>query len=93
MKNVSPTKEEFTTDNRKEEIREEIRIRNEIAMKREKMAGIWKGEMSGSLDQATEARKAISGGVANPQTTKSWKPSVPEKISAARCACACAFDD
>ena len=62
-------------------------------MKREKMAGIWKGEMSGSLDQATEARKAISGGVANPQTTKSWKPSVPEKISAARCACACAFDD
>ena len=57
------------------------------------MAGIWKGEMSGSLDQATEARKAISGGVANPQTTKSWKPSVPEKISAARCACACAFDD
>ena len=41
--------------------------------------------MSGSLDQATEARKAISGGVANPQTTKSWKPSVPVKISAARC--------
>ena len=60
-------------------------------MKREKKAGIWKGEMSGSLDQATEAQKAISGGVANPQTTKSWKPSVPEKISAARCACACAI--
>ena len=44
--------------------------------------------ISGSLELGREARKAISVEVANPQTSKSWKRTVHEKISAAGGCCA-----
>ena len=45
--------------------------------------------ISGSLELGTEVEKQ-SVEVANPQTSKSWKQPVHEKISAGSCACACA---